>query len=497
MLEKIYKILRLFVYLFPLILLFVLIYKDFSPSGKVSFKYDIFRDSPVITKLFPANRLADPQQIPGDGHYQEILKEPVYFETRLSQKFDQAQIELTFKNPQSTLFQLGLATAGEDEWNYFFKPIDNKILNNLNWSKITENGFVLWQKNKKYQTISDFLKNINNEKGVGVYNYDFKRKFKLTNYQPSNSYQIIDKTIRGYHQFYTYIKNENLDFTFKIQDINRANGPDLLEVNVFNDQDKRIYQQRLEDDGFLTNLDPASAPRYFSLNIPNLPEGVYRIELNCEDEIFFREIKTKQKYLTFIDRLYLIDNPEYADGFLDLKYQPTTVYTNVKRLAFETAHPLGLQEVLINGQKLNIDETHKKFYFTVEKYANNELNKIITPKNDLKIYGSGLFSLSLENYFNPEIYNLQNFAGTAEINFLLTSYQPPVLEGDWQKATINFDLTDARIVNRKLRWMLSAPEMNDLNDKIKIKEIKITYFKEPIKWDEFFPKIINYLKKFL
>jgi len=493
MLNKIYKIIRFFIYLSPFLLLIILIYKDFAPSGKVSFSYDFSRDSPVITKLFPANRLSDPQKIQNNEYYQEILKEPVYFETRLSQKFNQAQVELVFQNPESSLFQLGLAIKGEKDWNYQFKPIDNKIINNLTWSKLEENGIFLWQRIKKYYNLKDFLKNLNNETAVGFYNYDFKRKFKLINYQPAVNYQIINKTIRGYHQFYTYVKNEDLDFNFKIQDINRAPGPDFLDINVYNDQDQKIYHQRLDDDGYISNLDPASAPRYLSIKIPNLPEGVYKIELACEDEIFFREIKTKQRYIAFINRLYLVDNPEYADGFLDLIYQPTEVFTNAKRLSFETAHPEGLQEVQVNNQKLSINETHKKYFLTVDKLP----AKIIVPKNDLKIFGTGLFSLSQEAFFNPEIYNLQNFQETPEINFLLTSYQIPQQIDDWQKTSITFNLDNASIINRKLRWMLSAPEMNNLNDKIKIKEIKITYLKEPISWQEFLPRILKYLQKFI
>lgn len=493
MLEKIYNFLRIIIYSLPIILLSYLIYKDFTPAGIATFVYDFSKDSSVITNLFPANRLTDPL-IDNDGNYsQEIIKEPVYFATRLSQKFNQAKVEITFQNPNQLFFQLGLSIIGQGDWNYFFRPLDNQFINNLNWSKIEENNLTLWQKNKKYQSINNFLLNLDKEVNVGVYDFSINRKFRLANYQPTNEYTIINKTIRGYHQFYTYLKDENLDFTFTTQDINRAKGADPWEINVYDEENYKIYNQPITDDGFITNLDPASAPRIINLKIPDLSEGVYKIELNGEDEIFIREIKTRQRYLTFIDRLYLVDNPEYADGFTDLNYQPSQIISTAKYLGFETTHPEGLQEVKINEQLVKLKKTHQKYFITIDK-----LPAIInSPKNDLKIFGRGLLSFSQEQYFNPEIYRLPDFQETPAIDYLLTAYQQPIVLNGWRKSSLLFDLTKAEIKNRKIRWALSAPELNDLKATIKIKEIKITFYKEPTNLKQLAKEIFNYLIKFI
>jgi len=493
MLKIIYNFLKFLIYLGPLILLGYLIYLDFVPSGIISFSYDFSKDSPVITNLFPANRLTDPEPDLAGNFYQAIIKEPVYFETRLSQKFDQARVDLTFQNPNQLFFQLGLAVLGEGDWNYFFRPVDNKFINNLNWSRLEENNLILWQKNKKYDSLDGFLLNLDQEAKVGIYDYNLTRKFRLIDYQPLNDYQIFNKQLRGYHQFYTYLKNEDLDFTFKIQDINRAKGPDPWEINVYNEQNQKIYTKQIADDGYVTNLDPASDPLFTEIKIPKLPEGVYKIELKSEDEIFFREIKTKQKYLTFIDRVYLVDNPEYSDGFTDLKYQPTELSSTAKYLGFETTHPEGLQTVLINNQELTIGKTHQKYFFTAKTLP----AALKIPKNDLKVFGRGLFSFSEEQYFNPEIYKLPDFQETPEINYLLTAYHEPVRAGEWWQSSIVFDLTNAEVNNRKIRWALSAPELNDLAATIKIKEIKITYYKEPTNLKNIAKEIYNYLIKFV
>jgi len=488
-----YRIARILIYLTPIIIFASLFYLDICPSGVATFTYTFKEDSPVITRLFPENRLSDPIQISKDNYYQQINQEPVYFETRLSQKFDSAMINIEFQNPESSLFQLGLATIGDDDWNYQFMPLDNKSVNDLNWSKIETDNLTLWQRNDKYKTIDSFLKNFTNEEGVAIYNYDVKKEFKISGYQSGDEIRSFDHTIRGYHNFYTYIENEELYFNFKVQDINRKTGPDVLNVNVYDAENNKIYTKRLDDDGYLSNLDPASLPRYVTISLGNLKDGVYRIELDCEDEIFIRQIKTKQKYLTFIERLYLADNPEYSDGFVDMDFSPVSIYSSVSRISLETAHPAGLQEVLIGSSRLSIIETHKKYYFDV----NTSPLIITSQKNDLKIYGNGLFAFDKDSYFNPEMFNLKNFQESDNINFLLAGYHEPKSVDGWLVNGQTFDLDKAQINNRKLRWMLSSPEMNDLDGKIRIKSIKITYFKEPMTWEEFWAKSINFIKKFI
>ena len=488
--QNLFRISRITVIILPFIILTVLIRKDLVLSGHLEFTYDFSQDSPVITNLFPANRLSEVFKIKDQASYwQEINQEPVYFEARLPQQFDTAEVEVVYQNQSQNLVQLGLKTLG-DEWSYDFKPLENRLLDNLDWFKLEEDRGVIWQRQKQFLSWDQFFEASGSLNGLAAYGYDLDRKFILPDYRPSSQTKIINRAIRGTHSFYTYLKNEALDFAFVIQDINRKDGPDPLNINVYNDEGEKIYTKSVRDDGLISKYDVASGKNTVSLKVLGLPEGVYRIELDCEDDIFFRSIITKQQYVTFINRLYLADSPEYSDGFVDLNYSPVIIYSTIPRLGFETPHPEGLQIVGLNNQSLALEKTHTNYFITPDSLP----TYIYSTKNDLKIFGRGLLAFSQDMYFNPELFELRDLAVTPEINYLVSSYHTPAQLNGWKASKVVFDLTNADILNRKLRFALSSPELNDTDGIIKLKSIKVVLDKQPLSFNELFRKIIKYAK---
>ncbi|MDP2586467.1 MAG: hypothetical protein Q8P32_01725 [Candidatus Komeilibacteria bacterium] len=491
--NNLYQVSRVIIIIVPFIVLGWLIKKDLALSGHLEFNYDFNQDSPVITNLFPANRLT---QVNFDQtskqHWQTVIQEPVYFEARLPQKFDTARVEVVYQNQNQPLIQMGLRTLGNDEWNYNFKPLENQLLDKLDWFKLTDEQGTIWQKKKNFLTREQFTAAVPSLNNLAAYDYALPRKFFLPNYRPSNEERVITKALRGSHSFYTYLKNETLDFTFIIQDINRTLGPDMFVVEVYNEANKKVYDAKLKDDGTVNNFDGSTPRRDLAVKVAGLPEGVYRLELKAEDDIFIRTIRTKQQYVTFINRLYLVDNPEYSDGFLDLTYQPTAIYSNIPRLGFYTSHPQGLQTVGINkDQSVELIATHQNYFIT----ANSLPAIVYSPKNDLKIFGRGLMAFSQDMFFNPEIYSLRDLTLTPDIEYIISSYQTPApLEHGWKKGQVTFSLQNAQIVNRKLRFGLSAPEMNTAHDLIPIQSIKIIFDRQPMSYSELFQKIIKYIK---
>src|SRR3989339_850303 len=231
--KQLFHISRITVIILPFIILTVLIRKDLVLTGHLEFTYDFSQDSPVITNLFPANRLSEIYQVKGKHDFwQEIRSEPVYFEARLPQQFDTAEVEVIYQNQSQNLVQLGLKTLG-DEWSYDFKPLENRLLDNLDWFKIEDERGTIWQRQKKYLNWDQFFDQLKSLDNFAVYNYPLNRRFLLANYQPPAQRTEFNRTIRGAHSFYTYIKDEVLDFSFTVQDINRSDGPDPLIISLY------------------------------------------------------------------------------------------------------------------------------------------------------------------------------------------------------------------------------------------------------------------------
>src|SRR3989344_5649244 len=176
---KLHLIAKVLIIMAPFLLLAWLIKKDLVLDGKLEMVYDFSRPNAMITALFPENRLTAIQK----GDWQAIKQEPVYFEVRLPQKFETAKVEIGFQNKNQPLVQVGLKTQGEDEWSYDLKPLENQLLDQLNWFKIEDERGTIWQKTKKYLSWDQFFDQVDSLSNLAAYHFPLNRRFYLPNYR--------------------------------------------------------------------------------------------------------------------------------------------------------------------------------------------------------------------------------------------------------------------------------------------------------------------------
>jgi len=492
-LNKLHKIIRIILILLPIFILSYLLDKEFVFSGKLVVVKNFRNNSPFISDFFPWERVGDIKRDEQRNYYQSIISEPVYFDLKLPRPFKKAKVEITYQNDNLPFFQIG-AQASPYEWEYQLKPLENQYLDRIDWPKIQENGVTLFQREKKFDTIDDFLKNLPDYNKIVVYNYKLDRDFRIPNYKPGGGLEI-EKTIRGRHNLYTYLENEPLDFTFLVQDINRHPGPDSLEIIVYR-RDEEIYRTTLPDDGITDDSGKPSEKREVRVILTDLTPGVYKIELKAGDDIFIRKIKSKEHLLILQDRLYLTDNEEYKDSLSDIETSPSTIYTNGRRLVLETPHQKSVQTLKINNDNFKLEEAHKPFIYKVfHDQPKDILTSIYLPKNDIIIETSGLFSFSKESFFNPFITSFKENLdlNALGINYIITSYQSPKKEDNWKIAITDFDLSSLYFKNNSLRFIFSIPGI-EKDKEIRLKEIKFILEREPITWKNFWPRLFNKLR---
>ncbi|MEK9129938.1 MAG: hypothetical protein AAB526_00855 [Patescibacteria group bacterium] len=66
-----------------------------------------------------------------------------------------------------------------------------------------------------------------------------------------------------------------------------------------------------------------------------------------------------------------------------------------------------------------------------------------------------------------------------------------VFNDDWQEATLDFSLKNIPLIEQNYEFMFSASDENSLEQKIKIKKIKIVFEKDPLTWQEFIQQVIH------
>lgn len=430
-------------------------YMKIAPTGKISYNHDFSRPDYFIGKLTPAERV---NLTKGEA---EIKGGPVYFSLTTPRRFKQARVTLKFKNTTDfPIMEMGLLN-NKAAWSYDLKPLENKIIDQLSlvWPAVgMENGVRLIEREKKYKTIEDFLGNLPPRNEIALYNYSIKNNFLLAGYEPNFKDNLIDYKFRGSYQFYTYIKQEQLDYVFNFIDLDAGldnNSP--VAVKVYS-PDGLIYSTEA------SGKKASGQNRRAAVKIDNLPEAVYRFSIIAHDEVMTKNILSRQSQFVLINKIWLARGNK-----TDLN-----LFTDSRLINAQTINPASLGKIKAGEAFLDLKETYKQFYVK----DLNKTSKIELSKDDIIISGDGVFSFTEDGLFNPKFKNVDgNLDIKAEkINYVLTAYQTPPTRDGWQIARADFDLSRAYEERGKYQFLISVPNFRaeeEARGKIIIKEIKI------------------------
>ena len=170
-----------------------LIRKDLILNGILKVETDFNEIYPMISVLYPEHRINK------QGNHPIIEEEPIYFNVRSPIEFDTAKIEIEFQSEQDIVF-LGVKTK-EEGWDFKNHSLYNKTLDDIKWLSISDKVNTLWQKQKKFENMKDFLDESNSLNGVSAYDFELGENFILHDYQPNLYETIINNCLRGEHEF--------------------------------------------------------------------------------------------------------------------------------------------------------------------------------------------------------------------------------------------------------------------------------------------------------
>jgi hypothetical protein len=448
-----------------------ILYMGIVPSGKITYGYDFKRPGFFLGPLRPLERASQTGK-----HTVKISGDPAYMTLRTPRKFDQARLTIEYRDinadcatcTKSQIIEAG-ALVDQYAWSYDLQPVENGVLDDLKnkWLFLEKDGILLMQKNQKYSSIERFLANLPPTEKIATYNFGLQSDYTLPNYVALKQEQIMNRALRGAYQFYTYIRNENLDFVFKFSDLNKNKDQDPIELNVYF-QGEKLKSLNLSDDGNTTDDNKESSVREMKLWMQNLPEGAYKIELKANDDIITQSIKTKQSKLAFIHNLWLHKTGRNENGI--------RMITDSRELNAKTTYPDSLQAIRLGkDQELRIVETYKQFSAKIIK---RPIAEIELAKDGVILAGDGLFSFEQGNFFDPVIKKIdRNFDAEKEgIEYVIASYTPPADQGRFKTAVLDIDLTRAYREDYKYSLMISIPGLkadDNIDDGIEIANIKV------------------------
>jgi len=456
---------RILLWLALLSVVVFLLWMAIVPSGVIIYEKDFTKDNYFIRKFSPPERVEAMQ-----NGSQEIIGGPAYFSLRTPRRFSKALLTIKYKNEyELPIIETGVL-ADKTVWRYDLEPLENNIINKMSlaWNVIREGDIVFMQKERKYESVKNFMDDLPDLNTVAIYNYDFKAPYVLPDYEKEDEEKIIKKSLRGSYEFFTYIKEEELDFSFSIIDLNENKDPDNVELFLYYDNERIDYAE-LDDDGITEDNKEQSARRVLNIKAAGLPAGVYKLELKANDDIITKEIKTKQQKLSFINNIWL-----YREGEADIN-----LYTNSKNIQARTINPDSLQTIKAGKNSLALNETYKLFTADVIKASSTDkYTELSLEKDGVVISGEGVFSFSPESFINPRLAKVdKNLDVIGEnINYVIAGYNFPAEKDGWKIAQAEFNLNFSYRENGAYSFLLSVPGLkvdDDIGDSILIDEIEI------------------------
>ena len=298
----------------------------------------------------------------------------------------------------------------------------------------------------------------------------------------------IYTSLRGYHKVVTYLDNETVTLNLAMMDMNRTTGPDDMRIQIWNAADELAWEGQFDDDGNESENQISDA-RDVELVIETAgwPEGVYHIEFVATSDIFIREIETSLRYFTFVNQLYIGDDVGYLiDG------RGSSFSTNARNIVVETFHAEADDVIQFGSDLISIPSTHEKVYASLDQ---DGLIRGVVDVGGIKIVGDGKFAFTEDAFFDPDphaIGPLSDLDGLG-IDYVLTSYQKATIDGDWMQNTVTFPLAGLEDEEGDIRLIFSLPFVELQNSGMDLKDIQVTFLREPMRWIDWPRRLLKYL----
>jgi len=135
-----------------------LIQKDLVLDGQLTIESDLTEKQAMISVLYPEHRTER------QNDYFIINNEPIYFNVRSPIEFDRAEVEIEFRNNNQEIINLGIKTL-EEGWDFKNYTLYNETLNEIDWLQISDGLNTLYQRQKNFNNLNDFLKVSNTIEG--------------------------------------------------------------------------------------------------------------------------------------------------------------------------------------------------------------------------------------------------------------------------------------------------------------------------------------------
>lgn len=453
-----------------------------SPNGERTVTWSPGEPSNFVLSPLPADRVSELMDS-DRGSFVTIQSEPVYFGVfPPSDDFTSATVQVEFDPHNAFAVELGGMT-NVAAYAFDFRALSNSVIEGLDWNilpnTIPDSSLLVFAKDNVKAAVQDFALHQPPRTSVVTYKATLPGTYRESSYTPLGHDQAFAMSLRGSHEYATYIKNEPFHLAVRYQDINRTVGQDEGYIRVYNESGTVMLEKTFADDGNVTE-DQSYSSHDILLNGAEWPEGVYRVELSGTSDVMWRQFTTSQRYMAFKNRLYIGDDVGYLAT--DRK---TSFVTDSKFIAFETFHADSAHLVTLGETVVEIPQSHVLTRATI---PDNGTVQGITDAGDMKMTGEAKFAPSASSFFDPDPrpLTLQTNLDDPVIRYIYANL-PSVetttgSEVGWRTSGSTFTLSSLVKEADAYKFALSLPGFAGDLKTIDVHRFTVTFHKTSISW---------------
>ncbi|MBL7141701.1 hypothetical protein ISS21_01230 [Patescibacteria group bacterium] len=230
----------LYIYRTLLVVAFVLFFvwllsKNVVIKGQLFLIKDFCLESSSISHLYPENRIGGVEREGPDECFQRIFVEPAYFRVKIPRTFAKVKARIVYANPDQPILQLGVMKKRLHplDWRFTLKLLENKIFDNLDWFRITQEGVSLWQKQKRFDSLYEYVNNVPTDQKTVTFYYQFspeavKNPTKVVPWNPETPFEHVDYIISQYQSPRVMLSGLLSQTIWKEQTVEFLVGPDYM-----------------------------------------------------------------------------------------------------------------------------------------------------------------------------------------------------------------------------------------------------------------------------
>lgn len=467
----------------PVVFFGYLTYKYTAISGSYTFVWT--PQDKAELNIQPLGRVSKPFQDVETGEvFQRMTGDPVYLSVEVPRTFETVTATVDLHNSGQPLVEFGLQNS--TEWKFDLHPLDVPLIEDLDWYTLKDQGNVLLQREKQFNTIQEFLEQLPLKQGIAEYYVHLDPEYVMDPYISQPSLQITSP-LRGSHTFRGYVQDQPVSLDISFVDINRQFDVDTVTASIIQ-HDQVVAQAVVEDDGNIVADGQVSATQNLRLQTTEPINGEFTIQLSSTDDLLVTSIDTNFGYLV-TQQLFLAGNSEYRDPSASFSTQATTLNTNASSLQAVTSHPVGLQTIQIGDMELPLLKVNSPEHVDL---PDQSMKTIIVPQNDVLLKSFGWMSFTPSSFFDPD-YLIERLIPTTnldQIDFIYASDLPEHAVTETRRS-VTFDLADVPGDKKQLNFIISAPGLDQRKAEITISSIRLEFHRPPLTIQGIFSRLFN------